>query len=349
MLGLTLGGALAVTVAMVQTPSGLELRRVELPRVQVPDLSPLFQKVTAMVRPASATDTPTPTLEPTEPPTPTPEPTFTPTAEPPTATPEPTNTPVPPAPLVHTVARGETLRTIAQKYGVTIAELMAANNLSSEVLRVGQQLVIPGQTQSAPSPAATLPAVHVVQPGENLLIIAQRYGLSVTALMEANGLTSSDVLRVGQELKIPGGAAPTPTATLEPTFTPTPTVTATLTPEPAPTANTTFEFPAPNLLTPADGAIVQGAEDVILNWTSVGLLGDDTWYVVRIWRDDPSEPTPPTGWTRTTAWRIPASFQPQAGAKSRRFWWSVTVMRLREGQTPLAISPESAKRWFEWQ
>ncbi len=300
-----------------------------------------------MVRPA-VVDTPTPTLEPTEPPTPTLEPTFTPTPAPPTATPEPTSTPPPPAPLVHTVARGETLAVIAQRYGVTVAELMAANNLSSEVLKVGQQLVIPGQTQASPSPGATLPAVHVVQPGENLLLIAQRYGLTVAALMQANGLTSNDVLRVGQELRLPGGA-PTPTATEAPTVTPTPTVAATATSAPAPTASVAYEFPAPNLLTPADGATVEGAEDVILNWTSVGLLGNDTWYVVRVWRDDPSEPAPSTGWTRTTAWRIPASFQPQAGARSRRFWWSVTVMRLREGQTPLAVSPESAQRWFEWK
>ncbi|MDI7277691.1 MAG: hypothetical protein QME94_17065, partial [Anaerolineae bacterium] len=170
-----------------------------------------------------------------------------------------------------------------------------------------------------------------------------------SATIKRTNSLRSDVLRVGQELKIPGGSAPTPEPTAMPTATPGATATPALAATATPTATAAFEFSAPNLLTPANGAVVQGAEDVLLNWTSVGLLGDDTWYVVRIWRDDPSEPTPSTGWTRTTAWRIPASFQPQADAKSRRFWWSVRVMRAREGQTPLPVSPESAQRWFEWQ
>ncbi|MDI7277692.1 MAG: LysM peptidoglycan-binding domain-containing protein, partial [Anaerolineae bacterium] len=183
LVALTVAGALAVALAMGQGPAGLELRELEIPRLALPDLSPFLQRVAAMVRPAQPDETPSPVAESTEAPTPTLQPTYTP--EPPTATPEPTSTPSP-APLIHTVARGETLALIAQRYGVSVAELMAANNLATEVLSIGQQLVIPGRTQGAPSPAATLPAVHVVQPGENLLLIAERYGLSVAALMEAN-------------------------------------------------------------------------------------------------------------------------------------------------------------------
>jgi LysM repeat protein len=49
--------------------------------------------------------------------------------------------------------------------------------------------------------------VHVVQPGEYLEIIAERYGVTVRAIKEANGLTS-DVIYPGQELVIPVPAAP---------------------------------------------------------------------------------------------------------------------------------------------
>jgi LysM repeat protein len=302
------------------------------------------------------TATPEATEVPTTAPSATPEPTETPTLEP---TPEPADTsPEPtPVPLVHTVRFGETLRSIATQYGVTAEEIMEANGLSSDAIRAEQELVIPGRFESTPTAQARGPSVHIVQQGENLILIAQKYRVGVADLMAANNLASADLIRVGQTLQIPGaGTPPAPGPTEAPLATATPLLpTATLvatvmmTPTPAPQPTPSHEFAAPNLLTPAMGAVVKGAEDVLLNWTSVGLLADDTWYVIKIWRDDPSLPTPSTGWTRTTAWRILASFQPGAGETSRRFYWSVTVMRAREGQAPVAVSPASEERWFEWE
>ncbi len=62
----------------------------------------------------------------------------------PTTVPTPRATPVP-TPLVHVVQRGETLTSIAQRYGVTVADLAAANRIKDpNLIVVGQRLTIPG-------------------------------------------------------------------------------------------------------------------------------------------------------------------------------------------------------------
>jgi LysM repeat protein len=83
--------------------------------------------------------TPPPTLTPSSP---TPAPTATRT---PTATPSPSPTPTPAAtPQVHVVVRGENLRTIAARYGVTVAAIQKANRITNlGLIYVGQHLVIP--------------------------------------------------------------------------------------------------------------------------------------------------------------------------------------------------------------
>ncbi len=222
----------------------------------------------------------------------------------------------------------------------------------------------PSTTPTSPAtatatPAATAaPRTHVVRPGESLSSIAQQYGVTVAELMAANAISDANSLRAGQELTIPNSAAGTPAApTLQPGATAaataaasTPTAApATTTPAGAAPTSTAFQFAAPNLLSPADGTVYTTAEDILLNWSSVGLLGDDTWYVVKIWTDDPNQPTPATGWTRTTAWRIPASSRPAADAASHTFHWTVTVMRASEGQDPVAVSEVSETRTFEWK
>ena len=71
-----------------------------------------------------------------------------------------------------------------------------------------------------PTPTPT-PVVHVVQAGDSLSAIALQYDVPVKALAEANGIQDTNVIRVGQELVIPG-PTPIPAATLPPTMTPTP-------------------------------------------------------------------------------------------------------------------------------
>ena len=80
--------------------------------------------------------------------------------------------------------------------------------------------ILPSPT--ALSPATVTPAVHVVQSGETLGALAQRYGVSIEALMQANGLTDPNVLQVGQTLMIPiSGSAAVPASPGAPEALPT--------------------------------------------------------------------------------------------------------------------------------
>ncbi len=148
-----------------------------------------------------------------------------------TTNPTPTPTPTPiqePTPSVtatsHTVVAGDTLWGVATRYGTTVIALKQANQLTSDVLRLGQTLTIPtgsvatpsNDTQS-PTPAPTTEKerttfTYSVRSGDNLSAIAERFGITVDVIRTANGLTS-DIIRVGQLLTIPNGTnAPTQTA-----------------------------------------------------------------------------------------------------------------------------------------
>ncbi len=119
----------------------------------------------------------------------------------------------------YTVQPGDTLGKIARAYGVSAAAISAANGIANpNVIWVGQRLVIPGAGSPAsqpagpapaptPKPAPAAPVVHVVQAGETLSQIAQRYGTTVAALVSANGLGSADLIRVGMRLTIPKAGA----------------------------------------------------------------------------------------------------------------------------------------------
>ncbi len=90
-------------------------------------------------------------------PTPSPEATATPAPEV-TVTPAPAGTP---EPVVHTVARGDTIGALAVRYGVSSAEIARANNMSlNRMLRIGDRLIIPITTPiptNTPEPTATPP------------------------------------------------------------------------------------------------------------------------------------------------------------------------------------------------
>lgn len=113
----------------------------------------------------------------------------------------------------HTVAKGDNLWAIAKKYGITVGELAAANQLApSATLRLGQQLSVPARAAAdtgASVGAATSEAAntYAVKSGDTLGAIARKQGTTVAALRAANNL-SGDNLRVGQKLVIPGNATP---------------------------------------------------------------------------------------------------------------------------------------------
>lgn len=153
--------------------------------------------------------------------------------------------------ITHRVRPGETLATIAARYGTTVSALVAYNGLRNpNVIYVGQPLRIPA-AKSSPSEQGA--RTHVVQRGEYLALIARRYGTTIWAIMRENDLTHPNTIYVGQRLRIPGPPSTTPTAspapnpTVTPTATPTPTaaVTTVASPTEAPHTETVQSQPTP--------------------------------------------------------------------------------------------------------
>ena len=107
--------------------------------------------------------------------------------------------------LTHRVAGGESLWTIARRYGVSQGALQQANGLQGTRILVGQELVVPAGDASRSEPIT-----HRVTRGQSLWAIARQYGVSETAIRSANGIRGSRIV-VGQELTIPvagNGEAP---------------------------------------------------------------------------------------------------------------------------------------------
>jgi len=127
----------------------------------------------------------------------------------------------------HVVRRSETLSTIARRYGVTVAQLMAWNNLSSTVIQVGDTLTVRSEAPPIPktsglvastrpaspsvsaaravetdSPIPSQPQIHRVRKGESLSAIAANYKISVETLRRSNQHLGR-ILQVGDPVYIP--------------------------------------------------------------------------------------------------------------------------------------------------
>jgi N-acetylmuramoyl-L-alanine amidase len=102
-------------------------------------------------------------------------------------------------PATYTIKRGDSLSEIAERYGVALAALKFANEISnSDDIRVGQVLTIPG----AGATGGGTYREHTIARGETLSQIAESYAVSAARIRETNQL-NSDTIRVGQVLKIP--------------------------------------------------------------------------------------------------------------------------------------------------
>ena len=107
------------------------------------------------------------------------------------------------AAATYTVRPGDTLGIIAKRSGVSVAALAGANGIKDpNRIYAGQQLVIPG-AKPGPAPGGR----YTVRSGDTLGAIARRHHVSIGALAKANGIANPNVLRVGQVLVVPGGAA----------------------------------------------------------------------------------------------------------------------------------------------
>lgn len=95
--------------------------------------------------------------------------------------------------MEYVVQRGDTLYGISRQYGVSVSDLMKANNLSSTNIVVGSRIKIPRSDV----------VVYEVKKGDSLYSIGKKYGVGVDLIMQYNNL-SSNKLNIGDKLYIPG-------------------------------------------------------------------------------------------------------------------------------------------------
>jgi D-gamma-glutamyl-meso-diaminopimelic acid endopeptidase CwlS len=119
--------------------------------------------------------------------------------------------------LVHTVQAGDTFYLLSKKYNVSMDELMRINNATSAtILQPGQKLQIPSSNDqnSVPGSSQTVPPVnqsrpyvtytsYTVKSGDTLWSISNDAGIQMSELLEANNMTESTWLTMGQVIKIP--------------------------------------------------------------------------------------------------------------------------------------------------
>jgi len=117
----------------------------------------------------------------------------------------------------HTVAKGETINMIAQKYKVTPYDIYKLNPDSQNGIQLDSVLLIPSsavETTSYVAPKATSsttqnsnPTTHLVQPKETLYSLSKQYDITIDELKAANGDLLKEGLKIGQNLKIPASGS----------------------------------------------------------------------------------------------------------------------------------------------
>lgn len=128
-------------------------------------------------------------------------------------------------PTTYTVQEGDTVFSIAQRFGLRTVDVLSWNDLSwRSVIYPGQTLALaaPAAAPAAPAPAApSAPSpsksTHAVVAGDTIFTIAQKHGTTVEAVLAANGLSRSSVIYPGQTIAISGTSAPAPAPAVVPT------------------------------------------------------------------------------------------------------------------------------------
>ena len=252
----------------------------------------------------------------------------------PTITPEPEATATPIAPeevfLTHVVASGETLLSIAGIYGVTVEDIQRANNLDDVLIRIDDELIIPVLREGLEE--STIPIssqfTYKVKEGDTIVSIATLFGSTIQDMLEANGLTATDIIRPGDELTVPVRGVPE--EVIESKIEAQSGSTGTLIDSSTSSAEQTGGsiYIEPRLTGPVDGAVLSREEPALLRWVSVDLLAPDEWYVLLIYPTEGSAQVLPTIWTKGTSYRLGTEFAPEEG-QSAGYTWQVSVARVK--------------------
>jgi LysM repeat protein len=327
------------TVAAVMPTAALSATAV-----MTPTTTPVTSTVTADPTRPAATETATSAPTATETPAPTETATPTPTA---TEAPPPTATPTAAASAqqYYTVRAGDSLIVIGQRTGFPwqqIAQLNGLNQYSS--LQVGQKLKLPlpGNTPAGPTAAPAASTTYKVQPGDTLAVIGTKLGIPWQTIADANHLTGSSMLQVGQELIIPGKTS---------LVVPTATAPAVAVAEPA--AAPAPVYPAPALAGPGDQASFSGENSIIeLQWGAVPGLPTGSQYEVKVdWTSNGAAQQ--YAWhTPLTSTGVPSWLWLRADQPARRYLWAVRAVNMttdgKGGEVAIGVSPQSEIRTFYW-
>ena len=109
--------------------------------------------------------------------------------------------------ISYVVKRGDSLYSIARQYGVNVNDLMKVNNLTSDLLSIGQIINIPSSTTIVtPSEDDIINEenTYIVQRGDTLWSISRKFGVSVDDIKNANNLTN-EILTIGSTIIVPTG------------------------------------------------------------------------------------------------------------------------------------------------
>ena len=273
----------------------------------------------------------------------------------PTATPvptaAPTTTPAVTSSVRHQVITGETLLSIASQYGVSVADIQAANNLNNELIRAGDVLIIPITGPAAETSLSRAPASqfqYTVQSGDTVVSIAVNFGSTVEDILAVNNLSANDIIRPGDVLVVP--LRQTPTEVIE-SAAPAPERAITETQAALPETGAAV-YVEPRLIGPTNETTVLREEAVLFRWISVDVLAPNEWYVLLIYPNGNAAQPIPSVWTKSTSYRLDTEFAPKPGEVAN-YAWQISVVRVStdaNGQMILeAASPPSEVRRFIWQ
>lgn len=185
----------------------------------------------------------------------------------------------------YTVKRGDTLSKVANQYDTSVRAIKAANSMTSDLIRVGETLVIPvganantsgalgtsgtslGTSAASAAPSSTVTTsgsrTHTVKPGEYPATIARQYGMPTGELLALNGITDPRKLQVGQVLKINGsGSAANVDSRTETVVSPAPAPVSSAPASPAPRVSATSSGPVEIRVIEADPLVEGEATEI---------------------------------------------------------------------------------------